>query len=139
MFILKAEGEFDSAHFLSGYDGKCSHIHGHRWRVVVEVQSETLQEGGPLDGMVVDFGEIKKDLKKLVDQYDHAFIYQKDTMRALTLQCLLEDGFNMIEVDFRPTAECLAYHFYQLMNEHDYDVKRVTVYETPTNCAVYER
>ena len=31
MFILKAEGEFDSAHFLSGYKGKCANIHGHRW------------------------------------------------------------------------------------------------------------
>lgn len=139
MFILKAEGEFDSAHFLSGYDGKCANIHGHRWRVVVEVQSEALQSSGPLEGMVVDFGDIKKDLKTLVDQYDHALIYQKDTMRVLTLQCLNEDGFNLIEVDFRPTAECFAFHFFELMNQNEYDVKRVTVYETPTNCAVYER
>ena len=42
MYILKSEHSFDSAHFLSGYEGKCAHIHGHRWKVEVEVQSETL-------------------------------------------------------------------------------------------------
>ena len=139
MFILKAESEFDSAHFLSGYEGKCANIHGHRWRVIVEVQSEELHIGGQLDGMVIDFGDIKKDLKVIVNEYDHALIYQSNTMRSLTLQCLKEDGFNLIEVDFRPTAEQFAYHFYKLMSKKEYNIKRVTVYETPTNCAVYER
>ena len=68
MFILKAESEFDSAHFLSGYEGKCANIHGHRWRVIVEVQSEELHIGGQLDGMVIDFGDIKKDLKVIVNE-----------------------------------------------------------------------
>lgn len=139
MFILKAESEFDSAHFLSGYEGKCSNVHGHRWRIIAEVQSEELQVGGNLEGMVVDFGDIKRDLRKIADSYDHALIYQKGTMRAITIECLNEDGFNLIEVDFRPTAEQFAFHFYNLMTEKKYDVKRVTVYETPTNCAVYER
>ena len=74
MYILKAEHSFDSAHFLSGYDGKCSNIHGHRWKVEVEVQSETLVKGGQLDGMVIDFGDLKKDVKAMVDSYDHALI-----------------------------------------------------------------
>lgn len=139
MFILKAEGEFDSAHFLSGYNGKCANIHGHRWRVIAEVQSETLQKGGQLDAMVVDFGDIKRDLKEIVDSFDHSLIYEKNTMRELTIQCLTEDGFRLVEVEFRPTAESFAYHFYHLILEKGYNVKRVTVYETPTNCAVYER
>ncbi len=139
MYILKAESAFDSAHFLSGYAGKCANMHGHRWRVIVEVQSETLINGGQLDGMVVDFGDIKRDLKEIVDCYDHAFIYQKDTLKANTVSCLLEEGFKLIEVSFRPTAEQFSKHFYDLITEKAYKVKRVTVYETPTNCAVYER
>ncbi len=139
MFILKAEGEFDSAHFLSGYEGKCANIHGHRWKVIVEVQSEELKSGGQLDGMVIDFGDLKKDVKSLVDEYDHAMIYQKNTMRELTLNCLREDGHKLIEVDFRPTAEQFAYHFFKILDENEYEVKRVTVFETPTNSATYER
>ena len=42
MYILKTEQSFDSAHFLSGYEGKCANIHGHRWRVIIEVKTEQL-------------------------------------------------------------------------------------------------
>ena len=138
MYILKAEHSFDSAHFLSGYIGKCANIHGHRWTVEVEVQSKTLVKEGQLDGMVIDFGDLKKDVKAMADSYDHALIIQQDTMREATLNCLKEDGFNIIVVDFRPTAENFAAFFFKLMESKGYDVKRTTVYETPTNSASYE-
>lgn len=138
MYILKAEHSFDSAHFLAGYDGKCGNIHGHRWRVVIEVQSETLVEGGQSDGMVVDFGDLKKDVKEIVDHHDHALIIQEGTMRKETLECILGDGFRVIDVKFRPTAENFAAFFFNYINDKGYNVKRATVYETPTNCAVYE-
>jgi 6-pyruvoyltetrahydropterin/6-carboxytetrahydropterin synthase len=138
MYILKTEHSFDSAHFLSGYDGKCANIHGHRWKVEVDVQSETLVDGGQLDGMVIDFGDLKKDVKDMVDFYDHVLIIQKGTMRDVTLNCIKQDGFNVIEVDFRPTAENFALFFFNIMKNKGYNVKRTTVYETPTNSAAYE-
>ena len=138
MYILKAEHSFDSAHFLANYVGKCGNIHGHRWKVEIEVQSETLIESGQLEGMVVDFGDLKKHVKELVDFYDHALIIQEGTMRKQTLNCIKEDGFKIIEVSFRPTAENFAAFFYNMMKEKGYNVKRATVFETPTNSAVYE-
>ena len=138
MYILKAEHSFDSAHFLSGYTGKCANIHGHRWKVEVEVQSETLIKSGQLDGMIIDFGDLKKDVKAIADSYDHALIIQEGTMRDATLACIKEDGFNVIVVNFRPTAENFAAFFFKLMKDKGYDVKRTTVYETPTNSASYE-
>ncbi|PTQ83823.1 preQ(0) biosynthesis protein QueD [Trichococcus patagoniensis] len=138
MYILKTEHSFDSAHFLAGYEGKCANIHGHRWRVEIEVQAEELIASGQLDGMVVDFGDLKKDLKAAVDHFDHALIIEQGTMRAQTLQCIKEDGFNVIEIPSRPTAENFAEHFYRTMQVLGYDVKRATVYETPTNSAAYE-
>ncbi|SHI39158.1 preQ(0) biosynthesis protein QueD [Dethiosulfatibacter aminovorans DSM 17477] len=139
MYLLKAEHSFDSAHFLAGYDGKCSNIHGHRWTVEVEIQSENLVADGKLKGMIVDFSELKEDVKELVNDLDHALIIQKDTMRKETLNCLVEDGFKMIEVDFRPTAENFSFHFFSEMEKKGYDVKRTRVYETPNNSAVYEK
>jgi 6-pyruvoyltetrahydropterin/6-carboxytetrahydropterin synthase len=139
MYILKAEHSFDSAHFLANYKGKCGHIHGHRWRVLVEVQGSELVDGGQLDGMIVDFGDLKKDVKEMADYYDHSLIIQKDTLRKETLNCLLEDGFSVINVEFRPTAENFSYHFYKHLRDKGYDVKRVTVYETPNNSATFEK
>ena len=62
---VTTHASFDSAHFLSGYEGKCSNIHGHRWKLEVTVQSETLEQTGQIRGMVVDFGQLKDDIKKI--------------------------------------------------------------------------
>ncbi|MBX4261816.1 6-carboxytetrahydropterin synthase QueD [Clostridium estertheticum] len=138
MYILKSEHSFDSAHFLSEYEGKCANIHGHRWKVEVEVQSETLTKGGQLEGMVIDFGDLKRDVKSMADSYDHALIVQIGSMRDETLNCINQDGFKVILVDFRTTAENFAKFFFKKMKDKGYNVKRTTVYETPNNSASYE-
>ncbi|GAU76705.1 6-carboxytetrahydropterin synthase [Fusibacter sp. 3D3] len=138
MYFLKCEHSFDSAHFLKDYQGKCANIHGHRWRVVAEIYSEKLVEEGILRGMIVDFGDLKRDLKIEVDYFDHALIIEKGSMKAKTLACLIEDDFRVIEVMFRPTAESFSAHFYDQMTRRGYSVKSIEVYETPTNCASFE-
>lgn len=137
MYILKIEHSFDSAHFLKGYDGKCSNIHGHRWKIKVEVQATNLINGGQLDGMVEDFGVLKKDLRKMIDFYDHSLIIEKDSLRDLTLKCLMEDGFKIITLNFRPTAENFSKFFFSKVKELGYCPRKVTVYETPNNSATY--
>jgi 6-pyruvoyltetrahydropterin/6-carboxytetrahydropterin synthase len=138
MYILKIDHSFDSAHFLAGYDGKCRNIHGHRWKVEVEIASETLVSGGQLDGMVIDFGDFKRVVKAMIDFYDHALIIEAGSMRQETLHFIEEDGFRVIKVPFRPTAENFSAFFFNTMKEKGYRVKRVTVYETPKNSATYE-
>ncbi|MGN0665028.1 MAG: 6-carboxytetrahydropterin synthase QueD [Huintestinicola sp.] len=137
MYVLKTEAAFDSAHFLSGYEGKCSNIHGHRWKIEAEVFSEKLISQGQTRGMVIDFGDLKSILKAIADSFDHAFIYEKDSLRSATVTALNEEGFRLIEVDFRPTAENFAAHICKLLEEKGLNVRSVTVYETPANCAVY--
>ena len=55
MYSLISEHSFDAAHFLKGYEGKCSNIHGHRWRVVVEIQGDALKKDSHTRGMLIDF------------------------------------------------------------------------------------
>ena len=62
MYLLKTEKSFDAAHFLKGYKGKCSNLHGHRWRVVIEVRGDHLICDGQLRDMIVDFKTLKKDV-----------------------------------------------------------------------------
>ncbi len=138
MYYLKTEQSFDSAHFLSGYQGKCSNLHGHRWRVIAQIKGEDLKEDSQTRGMLCDFGEIKEALKELCDDLDHSFIYEKGSLKDKTIEALTEEGFRLIEVDFRPTAECFAKYFYDAMKEKGYAVHRIEVYETVNNCAAYE-
>ena len=137
MYTLKVEHSFDSAHFLYGYEGKCRNIHGHRWKVEVEIKAENLLKNGQLRGMVVDFGDIKKDVKKLLDYYDHALIIEKNTLKPKTLECLLDEDFKVIEINFRPTAENFSYFFYKDIENKGYHVRKITVHETPNNSATY--
>lgn len=138
MYYLASEHSFDAAHFLSGHEGKCKNIHGHRWRVVIEVKSKTLQTGNQFEGMIVDFAQLKEDIKEETDFFDHGLIIEKNSLKASTVVALKEEGFHMIELDFRPTAERFAKYFYDRMAARGYQVKSATIYETPNNYAAYE-
>ena len=137
MYQLTTHASFDSAHFLAGYQGKCSNLHGHRWKLEVTVSSEKLEEEGQIRGMVGDFGELKKDVKDLADEFDHCLIIETGSLKEKTMEALAEEDFRIIQVDFRPTAENFAKYFYDRMKEKEYQVCLVKVYETPNNMAGY--
>ena len=137
MYQLTTEHSFDSAHFLAGYDGKCCNLHGHRWRVLLTVQSETLREDRQQKGMCVDFAELKKDLRTELDALDHVLIIEQGSLRESTMKALQEEKFQVVEMPFRPTAENFARYFYELFTLKGYPVAKVEVYETPNNSAVY--
>ena len=68
--------KFDAAHRLPGYDGACVNLHGHTWKVEVEVRLSDEQMYDPSkDEMLADFGEIKGVLKaRFLDRIDHSYI-----------------------------------------------------------------
>lgn len=138
MYKLKTTVYFDSAHFLKGYEGKCSNIHGHRWKIDVTIKSENLTESGCKKGMVIDFSDFKKDMQLLADKFDHTLIYEDGSLGEKLLSALEEENFKMVCLKFRPTAENLARYFFEEIKKMQYDVENVTVYETAKNCAQYE-
>lgn len=137
MYQLTTHASFDSAHFLSGYEGKCRNLHGHRWKLEVTVSSEEFAQEGQIRGMIVDFGELKKDVKDLADEFDHCLIIERGTLKEKTMEALEEEEFRIIQVEFRPTAENFARYFYERIKALGYQVSLVKVYETPNNMAGY--
>jgi 6-pyruvoyltetrahydropterin/6-carboxytetrahydropterin synthase len=67
MYQISVEQHFDAAHYLRGYRGKCEAMHGHRYRVVVRVQSAELND----IGLAYDFKELKEHLSGVIDRFDH--------------------------------------------------------------------
>ena len=129
MHLITSESSFDAAHFLTNYEGKCKNIHGHRWRVVVTIKGELT------NGMLVDFGDFKKDIKDLCDYFDHSFIVEKGSLDKKLFD-LLNKQFVLRVVEFRTTAENFSKYIFEEMSKK-YSVKEVCVYETPSNCARY--
>jgi 6-pyruvoyltetrahydropterin/6-carboxytetrahydropterin synthase len=68
--ILIKEFEFDAAHNLIHYHGKCERLHGHTYKLVVKLEGEVDSEG-----MIYDFVELKKLVKdRVIDKFDHAYL-----------------------------------------------------------------
>lgn len=70
MYKLKIISGFDAAHQLIGYKGKCENIHGHNWKVEVEVIAENLNE----IGIAIDFKELKNLTDEVISKLDHSFL-----------------------------------------------------------------
>ncbi len=136
MYSVSTEGSFDAAHFLKDYQGKCKNIHGHRWRVVVQVSATSLLEDKQNQGMVADFKDVKKALNQLLNTFDHTLIYEKDSLKPALKKLLQEEDFALREVPFRPTAENFSRFFYEELKK-SMNITQVSVYETPNNCATY--
>lgn len=135
MYLLIVEESFDAAHFLLNYDGKCKNLHGHRWRIVLRIEEEITDDVG----MSINFADLKKNLKNEVDYFDHCLIYQMGSLKQETINALEDEKFVLREVKFRPTAENIAYYFFEQMQNYGYCVESVSVYETPNNCAIYRK
>ena len=137
MYTIQTKASFDSAHFLKGYDGKCSNLHGHRWTVEVELAAEELQSEGQCRGMVMDFSDVKEALRAEAKRLDHSLLIEKDSLKPATMAALKDENFKIEEFPFRPTAENFAKYFYDFMKDKGFPVSRVWVYETPNNRASY--
>ena len=70
--IIRKQFQFDAAHMLSKYEGKCANLHGHTYTGDVEIC-------GPLqhDDMVIDFNKIKA----IIEPYDHAILFSAPAIR----------------------------------------------------------
>ena len=63
---------FDSAHMLSNYDGKCNNLHGHTYKLQIEVEGYV----NPKTCMLIDFNELKEIINNnIMQKFDHALIF----------------------------------------------------------------
>ena len=109
---ITKEFRFEAAHALRGYDGPCKSIHGHSYELTVTVTGTPIEDkDAPKSGMVMDFGDLKKIIKKnIIDRMDHALILNKD-YPVDDVDKIKEVFCNVIWVDYQPTSENLLIDF----------------------------
>lgn len=79
MYKLSVTDSFSAAHRLCGYEGACSNLHGHNWKVRVGLQATQLDD----IGMAMDFGTIKQMLSEILEELDHAYLNELADFREL--------------------------------------------------------
>ena len=101
------EFTFETGHALYGYDGKCKNVHGHSYKLAVTVIGTPIGEDGAVKlGMVIDFGDLKKIVREeVVDPFDHATVFNKNTPHLELARELESRGHKVILADYQPTSE----------------------------------
>ena len=120
MYKIKVISYFSAAHFLRNYKGKCESLHGHNWKVEVEISKEKLNSSG----FIMDFGELKEKLNKVLEKLDHKVLNEIEYFK-----------------ERNPTSEELAFYtFSQLKKILPQDCKliKVSIWEKEDSCATYE-
>ena len=119
MFEINVEKTVACAHRLFGYDGPCESLHGHNYRIEVTYSGTELDQFG----MLVDFGDVKKYFNEVLDTIDHTYLNDLPAFK-----------------DISPSAENIAAYVYRNLKAHSFEratLLKVTVWETPTQSAIY--
>ena len=106
---------FETGHALYGYDGKCKNVHGHSYKLSVTVIGKPITDCSNVKfGMVIDFTDLKKIVKEeIVDQFDHATVFNKNTPHIELARELQSREHHVILVDYQPTSENMVIDFAQ--------------------------
>jgi 6-pyruvoyltetrahydropterin/6-carboxytetrahydropterin synthase len=112
------EFRFEAAHALTGYDGPCRNIHGHSYELSVTVTGTPVTDRQSTKlGMVMDFGDLKKIIKKqIVDPFDHALLLNAGLPQE-ELQQFGEPFTNIIFLPYQPTSENFLLDFAHRIRE----------------------
>ena len=120
MYEISVEMDFDAAHALRGYQGKCEKLHGHRFKVVASVKGNNLNE----IGLAFDFTLLKKQLGEILADYDHTNLNDNAP-------------FNWIN----PSSENIAVAIYQKLQEKlvgaPVAIDSIEVWESPQSRVKY--
>ncbi|WP_299883362.1 6-carboxytetrahydropterin synthase [uncultured Lacinutrix sp.] len=104
---------FETGHALYGYDGKCKNVHGHSYKLSVTVFGQPITDNSNVKfGMVIDFSDLKKIVKEeIVDVFDHATVFNKNTPHVELAKELQDRGHNVLLVNYQPTSEMMVIDF----------------------------
>ena len=120
-WIIGKEFRFEAAHQLPNHDGKCARLHGHSWRGVIYVSGNKLMDSGAKQGMIMDYDDIKKYLKPLLDDYlDHYYLNETTGLA-------------------NPTSEAIAKWIYEQLENQITGLVAVRIDETCTSQCIYSK
>jgi len=132
---------FCAGHRLWRHESKCAYLHGHNYRVDVEVVAAG--GGAEVDavGRIVDFSLIKRRLLGWIDaHWDHAFVLFVEDEEAIAA-VRLSTPTKYFLLPWNPTAENMARYLLEVvcpgvLADLGVVARKVSVWETDEACAV---
>ncbi|MDR0712294.1 MAG: 6-carboxytetrahydropterin synthase [Prevotellaceae bacterium] len=134
---ITKEFSFEMAHQLEGYDGQCSNIHGHSYRLFITVSGTPVGDtGSPKCGMVMDFTDLKKIVNEhIVNKLEHALMLRKGSKADEALKNIYS---KIVCVAYQPTCENMVIQMAEILNNElppSVKLHSVKLHETATSFA----
>jgi 6-pyruvoyltetrahydropterin/6-carboxytetrahydropterin synthase len=95
---IAKEFRWEMGHRLPDHPGLCRNIHGHSYKMVVELEGEVLK-----NGMIIDFYDLGLIVKPIIEKLDHAFLVNRDDYKVYDF--LKKNKMKMAAVDYSATVE----------------------------------
>ena len=132
---IAKEFRWEMGHRLPEHFGKCKNIHGHSYKMIIELEGEVAESG-----MVMDYYDVKKIVEPIIEKLDHAFMVYKEDKEIISF--LEKMKSKMVVVEFQSTVENICSY---LLNEIKKirlpeNIEKVTlrIYETADDYAEEE-
>ena len=132
--------DFESAHALYGYDGKCKNIHGHSYHIYVTViGTPIVDQNNPKNGMVMDFGDLKVIVKReIVTKFDHAVVLNENSPHKELANTINGYSHKVVLVPYQPTSENMLLDFAERIQSQlpqNVSLHSLKLYETANSYA----
>jgi len=95
---IAKEFRWEMGHRLPEHFGQCKNIHGHSYKMIVELEGDLNEQG-----MVIDYYDVEKIINPIIGKLDHAFMVNKNDKNVL--EFLKKMNSKKVVVDFESTAE----------------------------------
>lgn len=124
---------FDAAHYTPNTGSRCGNLHGHTYRLDIEVYGEI----NSLNGMVIDFTYLKKIVQEIIDQYDHKIIVPEKDLDKIVINGPFKKDIVVINYPFA-TTEYLALDIARKIYDRIKMPIKVKLYEGNRNYVIVE-
>lgn len=113
---IAKEFTWEMSHRLPYHDDACKNIHGHSYKMRIELEGEMDDKG-----MVMDYYDIEKIVRPLINKLDHAFICDKDDQ--MMIEFLSKNHFKHVIIETYTTAENIVHYMINYL-KHDLEKHR---------------
>ena len=138
MISISRYHDISAGHRVVGHENKCSHLHGHNFRVHFTVTAESLDD----IGRVIDFSIIKAQLCDWLEtHWDHRFLMYEADELLIPLQKIASE--DIVSCPFNPNAENMAQYLCEVIGPQQLkgtgcQLIKCTIEETRKCSATYE-
>lgn len=119
---IAKEFHWEMGHRLPHHNGKCKNIHGHSYRLLLELDGDI-----KADGMVMDYYFVKQIVKPVIEDLDHCFMVSEND--DVVLEFLNKIDSKRVVVPFHSTVENISLYLLNRLKDEfiPYGIKKIKV------------